>query len=98
MSAACRRACGRARGRWGGMSSAGGRRQRDRLSATRVEWRWCAYCRRRADTVDHVVPRADGGTNAQDNLLPACRRCNETKGNLPLVVFLARRRAYQATV
>lgn len=31
-------------------------------------------------TVDHVVPRASGGTNVQSNLVTACYRCNQAKG------------------
>lgn len=27
-------------------------------------------------TVDHVVPRSKGGTNHDDNLVPACLECN----------------------
>lgn len=36
----------------------------------------CAYCSRDADTVDHVVPKAKGGTDDVSNLLAACRECN----------------------
>lgn len=40
----------------------------------------CAYCGRPASHVDHVLPRAKGGTDAIDNLVPACARCNNAKG------------------
>ena len=30
-------------------------------------------------TVDHIVPRARGGTADESNLWMACRRCNESK-------------------
>lgn len=52
----------------------------------------CRYCRRRKGPwhVDHVHPVALGGTNAYENLVTACRRCNLKKGMqiwqpLPLV-------------
>jgi hypothetical protein len=46
----------------------------------------CRYCGRQAGedgvelAVDHVVSVADGGTNAVDNLVTACRKCNGGKG------------------
>lgn len=49
----------------------------------------CSYCERPAVSWDHVEPRARGGGSESDNLVPACRACNSTKGMLPLVVFLA---------
>ena len=44
-------------------------------------------------TVDHVVPRALGGSHRIDNLALACRRCNHAKSDLPLVAFVDRLRA-----
>lgn len=45
----------------------------------------CAYCGRklssRMATVDHVIPRALGGTNRLDNLRLSCRECNNIKGD-----------------
>ena len=42
----------------------------------------CAYCGGPGPlTIDHVRPRSRGGTNAWENLLPACRPCNQAKGN-----------------
>ncbi len=45
----------------------------------------CQYCGRhvRADemTVDHVVPRSQGGKNSWENCVIACRRCNSVKGS-----------------
>ena len=44
----------------------------------------CQYCgtRRGPMTVDHVVPRTLGGKDSWDNLVCACLRCNNHKGNL----------------
>ena len=40
----------------------------------------CHYCnRRKAVTYDHIVPRVLGGPNAQWNLVPSCRHCNQKK-------------------
>lgn len=40
----------------------------------------CAYCGRRYETLDHVVPLAAGGGTTATNVVPACRPCNERKG------------------
>lgn len=40
----------------------------------------CAYCgSKRANTVDHVIPRSKGGRTAWKNLVAACRECNNKK-------------------
>lgn len=46
----------------------------------------CAYCGLRTKdlTIDHVIPRSQEGTNEPNNLLPACKPCNESKGSKSL--------------
>lgn len=69
----------------------------------------CQYCGRqpgRAElTLDHVVPRAQGGPTSWENVVAACRACNATKADRtpeqagmvlrstprPLVIPLARK-------
>lgn len=41
----------------------------------------CAYCGVPADTLDHVKPRHKGGNTVASNLVPACRKCNRSKGS-----------------
>lgn len=41
----------------------------------------CAYCRRSASTVDHVLPRSRGGRDTWLNLVACCVRCNNVKGD-----------------
>ena len=59
----------------------------------------CSYCRLNTrwhaleheldrPTVDHVIPKARGGTDTPKNLVLACHACNSAKGSLPLLVFL----------
>lgn len=37
-----------------------------------------------ADTVDHLIPQALGGSHEADNLAPAHRRCNSSRGKRPI--------------
>ena len=43
----------------------------------------CAYCGREIELkdmqVDHYIPKARGGTDDSDNLMPTCRLCNHYK-------------------
>ncbi|MEV5283486.1 MULTISPECIES: HNH endonuclease [unclassified Streptomyces] len=41
----------------------------------------CAYCGRRATTVDHVVPRAQGGRDAWLNTVASCAEDNHRKAD-----------------
>lgn len=40
----------------------------------------CVYCHGEFEAIDHVVPLSRGGTNHEDNLVPACKSCNSSKG------------------
>jgi len=45
----------------------------------------CFYCKKPIQssydlTLDHKVPREEGGEDVPDNLIPACRSCNSRKG------------------
>jgi 5-methylcytosine-specific restriction endonuclease McrA len=53
--------------------------------------RRCAYCHAHQVPlqVEHIVARANGGTNRVSNLTLACETCNCAKGTLPIDVFLA---------
>lgn len=52
-----------------------------RAGILRRDGRRCAYCGKRADTIDHVVPRSRGGTHDWDNCVAACRACNSRKAD-----------------
>lgn len=51
----------------------------------------CFYCGSRLDVSnrsrDHVHPRSRGGLGKRYNLVPACKPCNESKGNKAVNVF-----------
>lgn len=53
-----------------------------------VLWRdnnTCQYCGKTGNpeklTLDHVIPRSRGGDNSWQNLVAACKKCNQKKGN-----------------
>ncbi|MEI8251277.1 MAG: HNH endonuclease signature motif containing protein [Synechococcus sp. ELA057] len=43
----------------------------------------CAYCGDRPEriTLDHVLPKVEGGMTVRSNLIPACCRCNGSKAH-----------------
>jgi 5-methylcytosine-specific restriction endonuclease McrA len=55
--------------------------------------RACSYCGKQ-DTplqVEHIHPRANGGTHRVSNLCLACQPCNKAKGTQDIAVFLAKK-------
>ena len=57
----------------------------------------CSYCgnsvSRQEATIDHIVPRAQGGVTSWDNVALSCKRCNSVKSsrtpeeaNMPLLI------------
>ena len=46
----------------------------------------CGYCKKEKEkkkmTLDHMYPQELGGPTIPNNLLPCCKKCNRTKGNL----------------
>lgn len=57
-------------------------------------WRWqqlrllilardgwvCRWCDEPATTVDHLQPKAQGGSDSPANLVACCARCNSSRG------------------
>jgi 5-methylcytosine-specific restriction endonuclease McrA len=42
----------------------------------------CQWCRKNSgSTIDHVQPRSRGGTHSWENVVLACRSCNNRKGD-----------------
>lgn len=76
-------------------------RRRARMDGTITAEQWervvaawrgrCAYCRSKGSlTIDHVTPVSRGGKHVISNVVPACKRCNDTKNDAPLHVALPR--------
>ena len=57
--------------------------------------RQCAYCgaQRVPLEIEHIVPKANGGSNRVSNLTLACRVCNQQKGSQPIEAFLGKKPA-----
>ncbi|MBA2286448.1 MAG: HNH endonuclease [Ktedonobacteraceae bacterium] len=55
--------------------------------------RTCSYCGKKGVPlqVEHIHPRAKGGTDRVSNLCLACEPCNIAKGTLDIAVFLAKK-------
>lgn len=62
----------------------------------------CLYCGTgiglTTSELDHIVPRAGGGSSRRDNLVAVCRECNAAKGRLPFSVFATRNGNPEITV
>ena len=59
--------------------------------------RKCRYCGKKPTkenplTLDHVVPVSNFGPDRPDNIVAACRRCNQAKGSIPVDQFLGPRK------
>ena len=46
---------------------------------------YCGCCN--ANTVDHVVPKSNSGSDDIENLVPACKKCNSQKNKKTLEQF-----------
>lgn len=42
-------------------------------------------------TKEHILPRSHGGKD-DFNLAAACNKCNQERGNTPLLIYLAQRK------
>ena len=59
----------------------------------------CAYCGTppiddASLTLDHVKPKAKGGEDKTSNCIPACKRCNHSKGSEDWVTWFNRQEFY----
>jgi 5-methylcytosine-specific restriction endonuclease McrA len=57
----------------------------------------CAYCGGKATTVDHIHPRSKGGKHTWQNLISACRECNQRKSD-KLISDIGWKLLYEPTV
>lgn len=55
----------------------------------------CVYCGRSLDfvkmTIEHVIPKSQGGLDKSTNKVGCCQTCNRDRGSLPLCLYLMMR-------
>ena len=57
----------------------------------------CLYCGGTTHlSVDHLIPRLKSGTDSADNLIPACRTCNSSKGAKDMVLWRTSKQQFPA--
>jgi 5-methylcytosine-specific restriction endonuclease McrA len=76
----------------------GGRPWQRQVRAVIARDRACWACGGPAETADHIIPRAVGGSNELANLRGACHDCNRRRGAKPAHEFLAARRRESGTM
>ncbi len=54
----------------------------------------CIYCGRTSESIDHVVPRSQGGLSITENCVPACLSCNGDKSDAEAFYWYRRQRFY----
>jgi 5-methylcytosine-specific restriction endonuclease McrA len=65
-------------------------RKKQRMNVWRKHGKRCYWCGCPLNdkskgcrfTIDHIIPRANGGGSTMDNMVPSCRKCNLRKGHM----------------
>lgn len=64
------------------------RRRRIKKELITENGKKCGYCFRLQNkkdlTLDHIQPLCKGGTDTKDNMILACKECNEVKGSMDI--------------
>ena len=74
-----------------------GKRQSKKRFRRQIYSAWgdnCAYCGSVAESLDHVMPRHNGGLTVMQNLIPACLHCNGNKGSQDWVDWYRKQKFY----
>ena len=61
----------------------------------------CIYCGKPSESIDHVLPRSQGGLSTTENCVPACLSCNGDSQSIILqekVVYTAENHLNQLTM
>lgn len=67
-------------------------KKRLRLAVWKAASGRCVYCAERIPldrvTIDHVIPRCEGGADDRGNCVSACTQCNKAKGAMSIHEFI----------
>mgnify|MGYP001596001954 FL=1 len=68
----------------GGKSGSSRKRKKKRLLFNKLKIKQCCFCKKtltfRTSTLEHVIPKSQGGTNEIKNLKISCAPCNNARG------------------
>jgi len=54
----------------------------------------CIYCGKPSESIDHVLPRSQGGLSTTENCVPACLSCNGDKSDENALYWYRRQKFY----
>ena len=63
-------------------------RQKEMLLGVGASEEICVYCGEKGTTIDHVIPKVNGGLDIKENVVPCCMQCNQQKNDYDLERFL----------
>jgi predicted phage replisome organizer len=74
------------------------RKQKQRLNQKQIKLLQldnCCYCGKKDEiTIDHLIPLSRGGIDISENCVPSCLKCNMSKSNRDLDIFLNEKLSY----
>ena len=65
-----------------------------RKSIHRFTGKSCIYCGKPSESIDHVLPRSQGGLSTTENCVPACLSCNGDKSDENALYWYRRQKFY----
>ena len=68
--------------------------RRWRQSLHSVTGKSCIYCGHPSESIDHVLPRSQGGLSVTENCVPSCLSCNGDKSDLDAFYWYRKQKFY----
>ena len=65
-----------------------------RKSIHRFTGKSCIYCGKTSESIDHVLPRSQGGLSITENCVPACLSCNGDKSDNDALYWYRKQKFY----
>ena len=54
----------------------------------------CIYCGKPSESIDHILPRSQGGLSTTENCVPACLSCNGDKSDNNALYWYRKQKFY----